>query len=173
MCPVTMGLALGAATSVLSITGQKNMAEAQARAQNQQTKAEQQRLLQQQAAERINQRFQQEQASQQIQKASVKAAEARSTARVSAGEAGVSGISVDALANDLTRKQAIYEFGVRNQLEQSNTATELRMEDNVLGSQQRILSINQPIEEPDYFGGILKGATTGINTYSTLSSIET
>ena len=192
MCPVTIGLGLGAsqaaaagvgmtaisgtmgvATSVLSIQGQQQAAKVQAQAQAQQTKAEQQRLLQQQSAERINQRFQEEQAATQLQKSVTKAREARATARVSAGESGVSGISVDALMNDLTRKQAVYSFGLTRQLEQSNIATDLRMQDNALGSSQRLLAINKPIEQPDYLGGILRGATTGLNTYGTLKSITT
>jgi hypothetical protein len=191
MCPITIGTALtvagtstataaavgtavisttmGVANSALSIRGQQKAAKAQARAQAQQTKAEQQRLLQQQSAERINQRFQQKQADTQLQKSAIKAREARATARVSAGESGVSGISVDALMNDLTRKQAVYSFGLTRQLEQSNIATDLRMQDNALGSSQRMLAINKPIEQPDYLGGILKGASTGLNTYGTLS----
>jgi hypothetical protein len=192
MCPVTIGTALGAsaanaaavgmtaisgtmgvATSALSIQGQQQAAKAQAQAQANQTKAEQQRLLQQQSAERINQRFQEEQVATQLQKSAIKAREARATARVSAGESGVSGISVDALMNDLTRKQAVYNFGLTRQLEQTNIATDLRMQDNALGSSQRLLSINQPINQPDYLGGLLRGASTGLNTYGTLSSIET
>ena len=192
MCPVTIGLGLGAsqaaaagvgmaaisgtmgvATSVLSIQGQSQQAKAQAQAQANQTKAEQQRLLQQQSAERINQRFQEEQAATQLQKSATKAREARATARVSAGESGVSGLSVDALMNDLTRKQAVYSFGLTRQLEQSRIATDLRMQDNALGSSQRLLAINKPIEQPDYLGGILRGATTGLNTYGTLKSITT
>lgn len=195
MCPVTIGAAftaagtatatqaavgsailstaMGGATSILSIQGQRQQANAQAQAQAQQTKAEQQRLLQQQSAERINQRFQEEQAATQLQKSVTKAREARATARVSAGESGVSGISVDALMNDLTRKQAVYSFGLTRQLEQSNIATDLRMQDNALGSSQRLLAINKPIEQPDYLGGILRGASTGLNTYGTLSNIKT
>jgi hypothetical protein len=195
MCPVTIGAAftaagataatqaavgsailstaMGGATSILSIQGQAQAAKAQAQAQANQTKAEQQRLLQQQSAERINQRFQEEQVATQLQKSNIKAMEARATARVSAGESGVSGISVDALMNDLTRKQAVYNFGLTRQLEQTNIATDLRMQDNALGSSQRLLSINQPINQPDYLGGLLKGASTGLNTYGTLSSIET
>jgi hypothetical protein len=192
MCPVTIGTALGAsaanaavvgataisgtmgvATTALSIQGQQQAAKAQAQAQANQTKAEQQRLLQQQSAERINQRFQEEQVANQLQKSAIKAQEARATARVSAGESGVSGLSVDALMNDLTRKQAVYSYGLTRQLEQSNIATDLSMQDNALGSSQRLLSINQPIKQPDYLGGILKGASTGLNAYGTLSSIET
>ena len=49
-------------------------------------------------------------AAQRIQASTKKAREARSTARVSAGEAGVAGLSVDALINDLTREEADYRF---------------------------------------------------------------
>ena len=167
-----LSTAMGGATSILSIQGQAQAAKAQAQAQANQTKAEQQRLLQQQSAERINQRFQEEQVANQLQKSSIKAMEARATARVSAGESGVSGISVDSLMNDLTRKQAVYNFGLTRQLEQGNIATDLRMQDFSQGSYQRQLSINQPIKQPDYLGGLLSGATTGLNTYGTLSSIE-
>jgi hypothetical protein len=195
MCPITIGAAftaagtatatqaavgsailstaMGGATSILSIQGQAQAAKAQAKAQANQTQAERQRLQQQQSAERINQRFQQEQADTQLQKSSIKAQEARATARVSAGEAGVSGLSVDALMNDLTRKQAIFNYGLTRQQEQSNYATELRLQDNALGSSQRMLAINKPIEQPDYLGGILKGASTGMNTYGTLGKITT
>ena len=188
MCPVTMtaaakfaatakgmaaiSMGMGAAQSILSIQGQRQSAKAQARAQANQTKAEQQRLLQQQSAERINQRFQEEQVANQLQKSSIKAMEARATARVSAGESGVSGISVDSLMNDLTRKQAVYNFGLTRQLEQGNIATDLRMQDFSQGSYQRQLSINQPIKQPNYLEGLLSGATTGLNTYGTLSSIK-
>lgn len=173
MCgPLIPAVVMGAAQAGLTIQGQRQAAETQEKVQRNATKAEQQRLLQQQSAERINQRFQQEQVAQQLQKSNIKAMQARATARVSAGEAGVSGLSVDALTNDLTRKQAVYNFGLQRQLEQSNIATELRMEDNVLGSQQRILSINQPIEQPNYLEAALRGVTTGLNTYATLNSNE-
>lgn len=195
MCPVTIGAAvtaagasaatqaavgsaiisttMGVATSALSIAGQQQAASAQAQAQANQTRAEQQRLAQQQSAERINQRFQQEQVANQLQKSTIKAREARATARVSASESGVNGNSVDLLMDDLTRKQAIYNSGLSNQLEQSNTATELRMQDNALGSAQRQLAINKPIKEPNYLGAALEGAGTALNNYQTLSSIET
>ena len=124
MCPVTIGLAvggsalstataatvgaavisttMGVATSALSIRGQQQQAKSQAKAQANATLAERQRLMQQQSAERINQAFQNEQVAAQLQVSTTKAREARATARVSAGESGVSGISVDALNKPCT-----------------------------------------------------------------------
>ena len=180
MCPVTIGgsilgasattaakfavgssMLMGTTQSVLAIQGQRQAAKAQGRAQAAQTRAEQVRLLQQQ------------QVSDQLQKAQVKAMEARATARTSAGEAGVAGVSVDALTNDLTRKQAIYRFGLLRQAEQSDVATDLRMQDNNQRSYQTMLSINRPIEQPNYLEGILRGANTGLNAYGTLKDIKT
>lgn len=192
MCPVTIGLAVGAnaaaaagvgaavisttmgvATSALSIRGQQQQAKSQAKAQANATLAERQRLMQQQSAERINQAFQNEQVAAQLQVSTTKAREARATARVAAGESGVAGLSVDALTNDLTRKQAVYNYGLQRQNEQMGIATNLRMQDGALGSQQRTIAFNQPIKQPDYLGTLMKGANTGLNNYATLSSIET
>ena len=195
MCPVTIGAAftaagattatqaavgsailstaMGGATSILSIQGQQQQAKSQAKAQANATLAERQRLLQQQSAERINQAFQNEQVAAQLQVSNTKAREAIATARVSAGESGVAGLSVDALTNDLRRKQAVYNYGLQRQNEQMGIATNLRMQDNALGSQQRTIAFNQPIKQPDYLGTLMKGANTGLNNYATLSSIET
>lgn len=195
MCPVTIGLAvggsalstataatvgaavisttMGVATSALSIRGQQQQAKSQAKAQANATLAERQRLMQQQSAERINQAFQNEQVAAQLQVSTTKAREARATARVSAGESGVAGLSVDALTNDLTRKQAVYNYGLQRQNEQMGIATNLRMQDGALGSQQRTIAFNQPIKQPDYLGTLMKGANTGLNNYATISSIET
>lgn len=168
MCPVEASIALGAVTAISGYQGQKQAAKAQALAQAQQSKAENQRLTQQQSAARINQRFQMEQSAAEMQKAALKAREAQATARVSAAESGVAGTSVDALMDDLTRKQAIYNFGMTRQLEQSNYATELQLRDNSLGSAQRQLAINKPIEQPDLLGNLLRGASTGMSAYGGL-----
>tara|TARA_R110001606_G_scaffold398581_1_gene577984 strand:+ start:5445 stop:5969 length:525 start_codon:yes stop_codon:yes gene_type:complete len=174
MCdPILIGGGLGLAQAYTSMQGQAATAAAQAKAQSNQTKAEQQRLLQQQSAERINQRFQQDQVADQKQKAALQAREAQATARVSAAESGVAGVSVDSLMNDLARKEAVMSYGLTRQLEQSDYATSLRLQDNALGSSQRLLSINRPIEQPDMFGSILGGVSTGISAYGTLSSVKT
>ena len=171
MCnPPMVAAGLGVATAFTGYKGEQAAANAQAAAQAQQSKAERQRLLQQQGAERINQRFQEKQSAVEMQKAQVKAMEARATARTSAGESGVSGVSVDALMNDLTRKQAIYNFGFTEQYNQNRVATDLRIRDNVYGSNQRLLSINKPIKKPDLFGNLLKGASTGLSAFGTLDS---
>ena len=63
---------------------------------------------------RVQQRQEQVAAAQRIQASAKRAREARATARVSAGEAGVAGLSVDALINDLTRQEAENRFATNS-----------------------------------------------------------
>ena len=95
-----------------------------------------------------------------------KATEARATARVSAGEAGVAGLSVDALINDLTRQEAEYSFNVQKQTQMSDVNRQLQLRDAGLGFTNNMLRINKPIEQPNYLGAALSGAQTGMSTYS-------
>jgi hypothetical protein len=117
---------------------------------------------------RIQQGQEQVAAAQRIQESTRKAREARSTARVSAGEAGVAGLSVDALINDLTREEASYNFATQQQTQMNDVNRSLQLRDAGLGFTNNMLRINKPIEQPDYLGAALSGAQTGMSTYSTL-----
>lgn len=119
---------------------------------------------------RTQQRQEQVAAAQRIQESTKKAREARATARVSAGEAGVSGLSVNALINDLTRQEAEYRFANTQQQQMADTNRELQLRDAGLGFTNNMLRINRPIEKPDYLGAALSGAQTGMSTYSTLKN---
>ncbi len=169
--PQVIGVAAGVGQSALAIGGQKAKAKAQATAQARQTKAERARYIQQVNAERISQRFEMEQRSQQLQVASMKALQARSQARMAAGDAGVSGGSVDALLRDFSRQEAAYRFGLTRQGEQANIGRDLRVQDFQHNSYQRMLGINQPIEQPNYGAAILSGVTTGISVASGLKDL--
>jgi hypothetical protein len=107
---VAASLIVGTASQVAQYQGQ----QAQAKQQYRYAKAaaeEGQALAKQNfqianAQESELQREEQEAASQQITQVRKQAAQARSTARVAAGEAGVSGLSVDALLADFDRQEA-------------------------------------------------------------------
>ena len=106
---------MGAASTGSSIMGQRQQAKAQARAQANASAAERQRHLQEVSSMRVQQGQEQVAAAQRISESARKAREARSTARVSAGESGVAGLSVDALINDLTKQEAEYSFATQQQ----------------------------------------------------------
>lgn len=162
----TASVGMGAASAALSIRGQQQAAKAQAKVQKNATIAEQQRHLQEMSAMRLQQRQEQVAAAQGIQKSATKAREARARARVSAGEAGVAGLSVDALINDLTRQEAEYRFSVQQQQEFNDVNRELAFKDGAMQSRMNLLSINKPIEQPNYLGAALSGAQTGMSMYS-------
>lgn len=167
MCdPISIGLAV--AQTGATIMGQRQMASAQERAQANASKAERQRYLHEVSSMRIQQGQEQVAAAQRLQESTKKAREARATARVSAGEAGVAGLSVDALINDLTRKEAEYNFNTQKQLQMSDVNRTMQLEQAGLGFTNNMLRINKPIEQPNYLGAALSGAQTGLSTYSAL-----
>ena len=170
MCdPVTASVALGAAQGGMQFMGQQQAARAQEKAQRNATIAEQQRYLQQVSAQRLAERQETVAAAQAIQRAATKSREARATARVSAGEAGVAGVSVDSLINDLTRKQAEYNFSVQQQMEFTGVNRSLGLQDAAQRSRMNLLSINRPIPQPNLAGSVISGISTGLSAYAGMS----
>lgn len=169
MCnPIAIGLALGAASAGTQVIGQRQMAKTQARVQANASAAERQRYLQEVSSMRVQQGQEQVAAAQRINESAKKAREARATARVSAGEAGVAGLSVDALINDLTREEAEYSFATQQQLQMNDVGRSMQLQNAGLGFTNNMLRINRPIEQPNYLGAALSGAQTGMSTYSAL-----
>ena len=159
-------LLIGGAQAGMTIVGQRQQAKAQARSQANASAAERQRYLQEVSSMRVQQGQEQVAAAQRIQEPTRKAREARATARVSAGEAGVAGLSVDALINDLTREEANYNFATNQQLQMNDVNRTMQLDQAGLGFTNNMLRINRPIEQPNYLGAALSGAQTGLSTYS-------
>ena len=163
-------ITLGAAQAGMSYMGQQQQAEAQEKSQRNATIAEQQRHLSEMSASRLRERQEKIAAAQRIQQSTTKAREARATARVSAGESGVAGLSVDALINDMTRKEAEFSFSVQQQMQFANMNRQLGFEDGANRSHMNLLSINKPINQPNLLGSVIEGASTGLSAYSAMSS---
>lgn len=153
---------VGVAQAGLSIKSQRDMAKAQATVQQRASEQENKRLLSEMTARRLEQAQERIATAQRIQQA-VKATEkAKATAVVSAGEAGVAGVSVDALENDIMREQAQFRFGVKQQLEFSDIGRHFALENAQISSTMNQIRINQPIAPVDYAGAILSGAQTAL-----------
>jgi len=159
---------VGGAQTVSSIVGQRQQAEMQQQAQATASVQERQRYLAEVSAMRTQQQQEMVARAQRIQEANRKAMEARATARVSAGESGVSGLSVDALLGDLTRKEAEYTFSEQQQAEMTDVNRQLQLKEAGIGFNRNMLRINRPIEQPDYLGSALGGIQSGLSTYSSL-----
>lgn len=165
MCdPVSIGL--GIASTVSQTIGQQQIAKAQSQAQANASKAERQRYLAEVSSMRLQEQQSNVSAAQKLSSSAKKAMEARSTARVSAGEAGIAGLSVDALINDLTRKEAEYKATTEQQQRWNKAATETKLQNSGLNFTNNMLRINKPIEQPNYLGNAISGASTGLSTYS-------
>ncbi len=159
---------VGGAQTVSSIVGQRQQAQMQEQAQTTASSQERQRYLAEVSAMRTQQQQEMVARAQRIQEANRKAMEARATATVSAGESGVSGLSVDALLGDLTRKEAEYTFSEQQQAEMTDVNRQLQLKEAGIGFNRNMLRINKPIEQPDYLGSALGGIQSGLSTYSSL-----
>jgi hypothetical protein len=98
------------------------------------------------------------------------AAKAVATARVAAGEGGVSGNSVNALLNDFMAQEARYRHSVNVNLEYARDSIEYEQESDHLVAKGRAASIKpfkpSPIQQPNYLAGALKIAGSGLEAYA-------
>lgn len=129
----TTSLLLGGATQGFQYYGQQQQADSAAKFQREQAIATNRQIID--TARRANQSFvdqtkqlniqqsqRQAQASQQLQEKQKQTRKAQATARVAAGEAGVSGLSVDALLSDYEAQSALFESSIQTNLANSQAA---------------------------------------------------
>jgi len=162
-----IGAIAGVASAGAGYIGQRQQAKAQAAFQAQSAAAEQQRALQEQSSIRMQQAQQEEATARELEQVSRKSQEALARARVSAGEAGVAGASVQALMDDYTRQEAGYRAATLRQQELRGVGTQLGLEQAGLASQQRLISINQPIDRPSFLTSGLEAVSGGLSGYRT------
>ena len=162
--PAGILFGLQAAASVagagLSVAAQMGQNAAQRQINEIQTKNAQKAAQDNYAALALMSEQETENAEQQIAENNMKAREATSTARVAAGEAGVSGLSVDALLRDLNGQRDRFNDGVTQNLERTHDQLQREAEgvNNQLSSQIASLT---PISPVNYLGETL-GAANGI-----------
>jgi len=171
MCdPVSIALAVG--SSVAQYAGQRKQARAQARYQAQAAAAERQRFLQEQTSLRMRQAQEQEAVGRELEQVSKKSQAALARARVSAGEAGVAGASVQALMDDYMRQEAGYRSALARQQELGAIGTGMQLEQAGFATQQRQIGINQPINKPNPLTIALQGIQTGMSMHRTGLDIQ-
>lgn len=157
----------GFAAPVVSYVGQRQQARAQARYQAQAAAAERQRFLQEQTSLRMRQAQEQEAVGRELEQVSRKSQEALARARVSAGEAGVAGASVQALMDDYTRQEAGYRAALLRQQELGAVGTGLGLEQAGFATQQRQIGIRQPISRPSLLTTGLQSLSGGLGAIGT------
>ena len=152
----------GFASPLVGYMGQRQQAKQQAAFQAQAAAAERQRFMQEQTSIRMRQAQEQEAVGRELEQVSRKSQEALSRARVSAGEAGVAGASVQALMDDYVRQEAGYRAATLRQQELGGVATGLGLEQAGFATQQRQIGINRPIARPSFLTAGLQSLSGGL-----------
>jgi hypothetical protein len=156
MCEPTTILAIASvASTVASVSAQQQAASAQTAANQRQydntMKARAANLNQ----TNLMQQQEREAGSQQLEQNNMAARAAKSTATVSAGESGISGLSVDALLSDLGTKQNRFNSSVVTNYDNSSMAIANQRENVDINAASQINSLKTPAM-PDYFGAALR-----------------
>jgi len=168
MCdPVSISMAvIGGLQAGAQVAGQRQQAKAQQKYQAQAAAAERQRFQQEQTSMRMRQAQEQEAVGRELEQVSKKSQAALARARVSAGEAGVAGASVQALMDDYMRQEGGYRAALLRQQELGGISTGMGLEQAGFATQQRQIGINQPINKPGFLEGALGVASGALRGYS-------
>lgn len=170
-------LALTAVSTVVGVATQSANAKAQEKYQNAQFKATKEaataNAITQYNALQVRQQQETAAAAQAIDQSSMRAAQAAGTARVTAGETGTGGASMDALLNEYRRQELGFaQTTIRNQTWQ-NAQIQLNMEGIRANQQAQIASaVPRPVEQPDYIGAALRIGAGALDAYGTYADIE-
>ncbi len=165
MC-APIGLIAGIASAGASFIGQRQAASAQERAQERATELEQARYLDQVNAARVQQAQEQVARAQRIGAASRGNQLAMARARVAAGEAGVTGLSVQALIDSMTANFARNRFSETRRAEMQDVNRNLALNDARMRSRMNLLGINQPIQQENPLQALLTGVQVGTSMQS-------
>jgi len=165
MCYPALLAGLAVAAGGAQYLGARRQAKQQAAYQAQASAAERQRFLQEQTSIRMRQAQEQEAVGRELEQVSRKSQQALARARVSAGEAGVAGASVQALMDDYTRQEGAYRSALLRQQELGGVATAMGLEQAGFATTQRQIGINQPINRPSALTSLLQTATSAVGAY--------
>ena len=158
---------IGAASSGMQFAGARRQAKQQEAYQRQAQAAERQRFQQEQTSMRMRQAQEQEAVGRELEQVSKKSQAALARARVSAGESGVAGASVQALMSDYMRQEAGYRSALLRQQELGALGTGLGLEQAGFATQQRMIGLSQPIDKPSGLGALLQAGQQAMSGYST------
>jgi hypothetical protein len=166
-------LALVSASTVASVAsplvgyaGQRRMAKQQARYQAQAAQAERQRFLQEQTAIRIQEAQKQKVAGEELADIARRTEGALGTATTIAANRGITGLSLEALRDDITRQSGGVQFRIAQQQGMGEVATAMGLEQAGFATQQRQIGIAKPIARPSLALSGLQALSGGLQSYT-------
>jgi hypothetical protein len=163
--------ATGALSSGLQYAGQRQQAKQQAAYQAQSIAAAQRKAGFQRTSEILEAQQKRLALAQETGKITKASKEKLASATVAAGEAGVSGLSVQALMDDYIRQQAGLQAAVTTQEKLYGLQTGMNLQQIRLASEQEILGLSQPINRPSLLTAGLGAISGGLSGYATGSDI--
>ena len=171
MTAVQLGM-IGASTvasvvsPIASYAGQRQQAKAQARYQAQAAATERQRFLQEQTAIRIQEAQKQKAAGEELADIARRTEGALGTATAMAANRGITGVSLEALRDDITRQAGDVQFRIAQQQDMGEVATAMGLEQAGFATQQRQIGLAKPIARPSLALSGLQALSGGLQTYA-------
>ena len=155
MCNATALLVLNAASSVAGVYGQQQQAKAQNAYNDQQAKNAMEAYRANIAQTNLMQSQEHAAATQKVNENNRAAEAAQAKALVSAGESGISGLSVDALLAELSGEQARYNDSVNQNYQNASMAIDNQRKNAHINASSQINQLKTP-QSPDYLGAGLR-----------------
>lgn len=175
MCdPMTLAIAsfgIGAAQSIASYGQQKQQAERQNQYYQDNAAAANKALVNTYAGQQNQQLQERNASSQKLFEGQIKAAEGRATAVTSAGEAGVSGLSVDALLGDFYARESRNKDAIDSNYQMTRDGIRANMEGAQAQGQSRINSVQQAVA-PSFGDALLRIAGSGVSAAGTYYNMQ-
>jgi len=155
MCDATAMLVLNVASTVAGVYGQQQQAKAQQAYNDRQAKNTMEAYKANLEQTNLMQSQEHAAATQKVNENNRAAEAAKATARVSAGESGISGLSVDALLANLSGEQARYNESVNQNYENASMAIDNQRKNAQSNAASQINQLKTP-QSPDYLGAALR-----------------
>ena len=155
MCETTAMLVLQVASTLAGVEGQRQQAKAQNAYNDQQAKNAMEAYRANLAQTNLMQSQEHAAATQKVNENNRAAEAAKAKALVSAGESGISGLSVDALLADLSGDQSRYNESVNQNYENASMALDNQRTNAQVNAASQINQLKTP-QSPDYLGAALR-----------------
>ena len=171
MSAVALGM-IGASTvasiasPLVSFAGQRQQAKAQAKYQKQAQEAERQRFQQEQTAINIRRAQEQKAANEELADIARNTVKAADTAAMKAQARGVTGLSVEAVIDDMYAQGGNVEFRLAQQQEMGATAAAMAFEQAEFVTTQRQIGLSKPISRPSLALSGFQALSGGLDAYS-------
>jgi len=171
MSAVALGM-IGASTvasiasPLVSFAGQRQQAKAQAKYQKQAQEAERQRFQQEQTAINIRRAQEQKAANEELADIARNTVKAADTAAMKAQARGVTGLSVEAVIDDMYALGGNVEFRLAQQQEMGATAAAMAFERAEFVTTQRQIGLSKPIQRPSLALSGVQSLSEGLGAYT-------